>query len=65
MGAYALYLGPYIGVSYYERYAMPLLAVKCLLVIWAADRLLALVWPPPTNGVAALADDGEVAGGDS
>ena len=47
MGAYVLYLGPYIAVSYYERYAMPLLAVKVLLVIWAADRVLCLVWPPP------------------
>ncbi len=46
MGAYVCYLGPYIAVSYYERYAMPLLAVKVLLVIWAADRMLAFVWPP-------------------
>ncbi len=46
MGAYVLYLGPYICVSYYERYAMPLLAVKVLLVIWAADRMLSFVWPP-------------------
>ena len=46
MGAYVLYLGPYIFVSYYERYAMPLLAVKVLLVIWAADRILSLLWPP-------------------
>jgi predicted RNA-binding Zn-ribbon protein involved in translation (DUF1610 family) len=59
MGAYALYLGPYIGVSYYERYAVPLLGVKVLLVIWAADRLLSLVWPPPTNYAAALAGDRE------
>jgi hypothetical protein len=41
---YLLYLLPYIGVSYYERYAMPLLGVKALLVIWAADRLLS--WLP-------------------
>jgi hypothetical protein len=49
MGAYVLYLGPYIAVSYYERYAMPSLAVKVLLVIWAADCLLCLVWPPPAK----------------
>jgi hypothetical protein len=35
---------PYIGVTYYERYAVPLLAVKVLLVIWAADRLLCLLF---------------------
>lgn len=52
MGAYVLYIGPYIAVSYYERYAMPLLAVKVLLVIWAADRLLCFLWPPKPMLVA-------------
>jgi hypothetical protein len=45
IGLYLLYLTPYIGVSYYDRYAMPLLAVKMLLVIWGADRLLSLLRP--------------------
>ena len=40
MGLYGIYLAPYVVASYYERYAMPLLAVKVLLVLWAADRLL-------------------------
>jgi hypothetical protein len=40
IGVYLLYLLPYIGVSYYERYALPLLGVKVLLVLWAVDRLL-------------------------
>jgi hypothetical protein len=40
LGLYALYLLPYIVVSYYERYAMPLLGVKVLLVLWAVDRLI-------------------------
>lgn len=40
MGAYVIYLLPYIAISYYDRYALPLLGVKVLLVIWAADRLL-------------------------
>jgi hypothetical protein len=40
MGVYLLYLLPYIGVSYYERYAVPLVGVKVLLVVWAVDRLL-------------------------
>jgi hypothetical protein len=43
IGIYLLYLLPYITASYYERYAFPLLAVKVLLVVWAVDRLLALV----------------------
>src|SRR5262249_9511745 len=43
MGVYLLYLLPYIGVSYYDRYAVPLLGVKVLLVIWAIDRVL-LLW---------------------
>jgi hypothetical protein len=44
IGVYLLYLLPYIGVSYYDRYAIPLLGVKVLLVIWGADRLVSL-WP--------------------
>jgi hypothetical protein len=39
IGVYLLYLLPYIAVSYYERYAVPLLGAKVLLVTWAADRL--------------------------
>jgi hypothetical protein len=39
IGVYLLYLLPYVGASYYERYAVPLLGVKALLVLWAADRL--------------------------
>jgi hypothetical protein len=41
IGVYLLYLLPYIAASYYERYTVPLVAVKVLLVLWAADRLLA------------------------
>jgi hypothetical protein len=44
ISVYFIYLLPYIVASYYERYTMPLLAVKTLLVIWALDRLLQLVW---------------------
>jgi hypothetical protein len=42
VGVYLLYLLPYIGASYYERYGVPLLGVKVLLVIWALDRLLTI-----------------------
>ncbi len=45
IGVYLLYLTPYVAVSYYERYAFPLLAAKVLLVIWAVDRLYSLVFP--------------------
>jgi hypothetical protein len=48
MGVYLIYIFPYIGVSYYERYAMPLLGVKVLLVLWAADRMLALLFRDST-----------------
>jgi hypothetical protein len=37
---YGSYLLPYVVASYYERYAVPLLAVKVLLVVWGADRLI-------------------------
>ncbi len=50
-GVYLLYLLPYIGISYYERYALPLVGVKSLLILWAADRLLLrLPRRSPTDG---------------
>jgi hypothetical protein len=42
IGIYFLYLVPYVGASYYERYALPLLGLKVLLVLWAVDRFLLL-----------------------
>jgi hypothetical protein len=39
IGVYGTYLIPYIGISYYERYAFPLLVVKVLLVTWGLERL--------------------------
>jgi len=44
IAVYFLYLMPYVGVSYYERYAIPLLGVKVILVIWVGDRLLQLLF---------------------
>jgi hypothetical protein len=38
MGAYIIYLLPYVMASYYERYGFPLLGVKVLFVLWALDR---------------------------
>jgi hypothetical protein len=40
LGIYVFYLLPYIVISYYESYALALLGVKALLVIWGTDRLL-------------------------
>jgi hypothetical protein len=42
IGVYLLYLLPYVVVSYYERYAVPLLGVKVLLVVWASELALSL-----------------------
>jgi hypothetical protein len=36
---YLLYLLPYVVISYWERYAAPLLGIKVLLILWAAERL--------------------------
>jgi hypothetical protein len=40
IGVYLLYLTPYVAASYYERYTVPLVGVKVLLVIWAVDRFV-------------------------
>jgi hypothetical protein len=39
IGIYVVYLLPYVFISYYPRYAMPLLGVKMLLILWAIDEL--------------------------
>jgi hypothetical protein len=40
IGLYGLYLAPYIVIGYYERYALPLLGVKVMLLLWVIDRLV-------------------------
>ena len=42
---YICYLSPYILVSYYDRYALPLIGVKVILISWATDRLLRILIP--------------------
>lgn len=42
IGVYVLYLSPYIGASYYDRYAIPMLAPKVLFLLWALDRFVSL-----------------------
>ena len=58
IGAYLFYLLPYIGASYYERYAVPLLAAKVLLVLWAVDRLPAFRRAPVTIPPPCLTPQG-------
>jgi hypothetical protein len=53
VGIYVVYLLPYVVVSYYERYAIPLVGVQVLLVLAAADRLLATK-PPGHAGTPVL-----------
>jgi hypothetical protein len=53
LGIYVFYLLPYIVISYYESYALALLGVKALLVIWGADRLLSWRQGPPRASAAA------------
>jgi prepilin-type N-terminal cleavage/methylation domain-containing protein len=43
IGVYLFYLLPYIGASYYERYGIPLIGVKAVLVLWGLDRVLSLI----------------------
>jgi hypothetical protein len=60
IGIYAVHLLPYIVVSYYDRYGAPLLAVKVLLVLWAADRLLALCRGAWVSGPFASLHHGDI-----
>ena len=39
MWIYGAYLLPYILISYYDRYAMPLLGIKMLLVVYGFDAV--------------------------
>ncbi|MBO0697811.1 MAG: DUF2029 domain-containing protein, partial [Zavarzinella sp.] len=61
--AYAAYLVPYVLVSYYERYAFPLLPLKVLLIVWAADRILGLLPPPAGDGTPPAPASAGRAGG--
>jgi len=50
IGMYLFYLLPYAAISYYERYALPLLGAKVLLVIWGIDWLMSLLLRQRTKG---------------
>src|SRR4029077_17612164 len=39
IGLYLFYLLPYIIISYYDRYAMPLVGAKVVLVVWGIERV--------------------------
>ena len=51
IGVYLLYLAPYIVISYYERYSLPVVGVKVLLIVWAVERLLAFLRPSLWHGL--------------
>jgi hypothetical protein len=54
-GVFVVYCLPYILISYYERYTVPLLGLKVLLVVWAVDRLCGWRWPRrPRHRPAAM-----------
>ena len=53
LGIYVLYLLPYIGIGYYDRYGVPLLGTKALLTFWGLDRLVSLWSWKRTNGTRA------------
>jgi hypothetical protein len=36
---------PYIVISYYDRYAFPVLAAQALLTFWGIERVLSLLRP--------------------
>ena len=40
MLTYAVFLLPYVVVTFYARYAVPLAPLQVLLTYWAADRLV-------------------------
>ena len=40
IGVELLYMMPYVGISYYERYALPMLGVRAILIVGMVDRLL-------------------------
>lgn len=50
VGTYLLCLLPYIVISYYDRYGMPLLGVKVLLILAAVDEI---VGPGTIKGLAS------------
>jgi len=54
IGVYLLYLMPYVLISYYERYGFPLIGVKVLLVMFAADRFYLMLFhrAAPPRGLA-------------
>ena len=40
---YLLYLGPYVLISYYDRYAAPLFGIKVILLTYGADTVLQII----------------------
>jgi hypothetical protein len=55
VGIYVLYFVPYALISYYDRYGLPMLGVKTLLVVLAVNRVASLVRPLSKNVLVTAA----------
>jgi hypothetical protein len=56
-GTYVLYLLPYIAISYYDRYGLPLIGIKTLLVVFGIERLGSPYYALPLNDVTPSAEE--------
>ena len=61
LGLLAVYLTPYVLVSYYERYEFPLWGLKTLVVVWWLDVLFALASPASWRNRAARHEEAAAA----
>jgi hypothetical protein len=52
VGVYLLCLLPYVAISYYDRYSMPLVGVKALLVLWAIEEVLCALRGTPAEALS-------------
>jgi hypothetical protein len=43
IGAYLLYLFPYVIISFYDRYKFPVLAAEAAFIVWGIDRIRLIV----------------------
>jgi hypothetical protein len=57
IGVYVTYLLPYVIISYYERYKMPLVGAEVLLVVWGIGALALLFSRPSRTGAGYVPGD--------
>lgn len=51
---YLLYLGPYVLISYYDRYAAPLFGIKVILLVYGVDTVRQIIQTRKLNGGEVL-----------